>query len=304
MHAKPRIQFLFAAVLGLVVWGGFAAHAEAASFSFRTSSAVVHQMQELAVDVIVDPEGENLNTISAAINIPNNLSFVDSDDSASFVGFWVDQPKYLPETNTFFLSGIVPGGFSGQIDPFSTSGDASGGVVIRLVFRGKVEGSGKLSFGSASAYLSDTLGAEARISTRSLGIIVDKLIGGAPLLNAEDTEEPLPFTPVLERDLLLYGGQYVVIFNTKDKGSGIDHYEVKEGNGDFVEAESPYLLLDQKVSGDIVVKAVDRAGNAQYGTIRALNHFPWWQVLSGGALLLIIFIWLVLKKRKEEVVYS
>ena len=285
--------------LALVASGAFATRANAATYSFTTSSAVVHLGEQIAVDVMIDPEGQNINTVSATIDLPPNLAYVGMDDSSSIVGLWVDDPTYNPDADTFSFSGVIPGGFSGLIDPFSTDGShKSGGVILRLLLKGANVGAGTISYEAADAYLSDGLGTETPVDTKTLSLLIDTIIGQAQPETA-DTDPPLPFTPYLERDYLLDGGKYVVIFNTKDKGSGMDHYEIKEGKSAWVRATSPYLLVDQSVSGDIVVKAVDRAGNAQYETIPALHHFELWQVLLSIGIILFILLLALLERRRK-----
>lgn len=305
MTKLSHLKFIFLLALCLLAGGAFASRAEAASFSFVTSSSLVHEGEEIAVDIVVDPEGQNVNTVSATIDLPSNLTFIDSDDSSSVIGLWVDQPTYNPATDTFSLSGIVPGGFSGLIDPFSTGVHKSGGTILRLYFKGATPDVGTFSFAAADAYLNDALGTEAQVATKPLSIVVDDLLGESTLASSTDTDPPLPFTPVLERDLLLYDGKYVLIFNTKDKVSGISHYEVKEGNGPWVIATSPYVLEDQTVSGDITVKAFDRAGNVQTEIVPGLRHFASAPVLLGAGILAGALIVFFLEKRKKRpVVYS
>jgi len=171
--------------------------------------------------------------------------------------------------------------------------------VIRLIFRGRTPGAGALSFDSARAYLNDTEGQETSVTTKPLALVVDKLLGVALPL-PDDTEPPLAFTPILERDLLLYDGQYVVIFNTKDKKSGMDHYEIQEGDSPWEIVESPYLLKDQKISGDITIKAVDRAGNAQYAHISAPHEYVRFEIVVAVGFLIIVFLWYLVRRRSED----
>lgn len=55
---------------------------------------------------------------------------------------------------------------------------------------------------------------------------------------------------------------------SNDKQTGIDYYEVKEGEGNWVKTESPYLLKDQARQSVIQVKAVDKASNERIETIQ------------------------------------
>lgn len=296
---KNLLTFAFVLSLAFLASGALAARAEAATYSFATASAVAHLGGEIAVDVMIDPEGQNINTVSATIDLPPNLSYVGEDDSSSIVSYWVDDPTYDPDTDSFSFSGIIPGGFSGQINPFSTDGaQKSEGTVIRLLLRGSVVGAGTISYPAADAYLDDGLGTETRVDTKTLSLVIDTIIG-QDLPAIVDTDPPLPFTPYLERDYLLDDGKYVAIFHTEDKGSGMDHYEIKEGNRAWVRATSPYLLVDQSVSHDIIIKAVDRAGNAQYETIPALQHFELWQIVVSIAIILFILLLALLERRRK-----
>ena len=296
MKRNLIFKFVFVFALAFVAGSAFAARAQAATYSFGTSSAVVHMGEEIAVDVMVDPDGQNINTVSATIDLPPNLSYVGQDDSSSIVGLWVDEPTYDPETDTFSFSGIIPGGFSGLIDPFAADGATkSGGTVIRLLFKGSSVGAGTLSYEAADAYLSDGLGTETAVDSKTLSLVIDTIIGQALPPPTDDIDPPLPFTPILERDYLLDDGKYVAIFNTEDKGSGMDHYEIKEGKSAWVLATSPYILKDQTVSGDVVIKAVDRAGNAEYETIPALRHFSFFD--AGIILGVLLVLFLVTRRR-------
>ncbi|MEI8129933.1 MAG: hypothetical protein WCG55_00305 [bacterium] len=266
----------------------FSHQARAASITFQTSSTVVHQAQNIAIDVLLDPQGQNVNTVSATVSIPTDLDYVGVDDSSSIISLWVDEPKFDKKTRTMTLSGIIPGGFAGSIDPFNPS-EYKAGILIRLLLRGRTAGSGLFSLPDVEAYLNDGLGTQTHVSSGSLPLVVDELLQPGSLDFFPDNQAPLEFQPVVERDLLLYDNQRVLIFNTKDKGSGMDHYEVKEGNASWVVAVSPYLLKDQEMKGDILVKAVDRDGNERIEAIPAANPFNKWQIVG----LFVVFILLV-----------
>jgi hypothetical protein len=84
-----------------------------------------------------------------------------------------------------------------------------------------------------------------------------------------DTVPPQPFTisfPHEQEDKT--DPRPIVLFNTPDLLSGISHYEIKIGNGDFYKVElreiesNPYSLpIQQPGKSIIVVRAFDHAGN-------------------------------------------
>ena len=275
---------------------------EAAAFSFRTSTAVVHQGQEVHVDILLDPEGETINTVSVTGTLPEHLVFGGFDDSASIVSFFVDDPKVTSSGNQFTFSGIIPGGFSGLIDPFAPS-VRKPGTLMRLIFTGKTPGVGRSDLVGVEAYLNDGEGMRAKVVTGSLNLLVDGLLDWLPIADIPDTTPPLPFTPVVTRDFLLFQNDYVLIFNTKDKESGINHYQVKEGSGVWTRAVSPYVLTDQTLSEDVWVKAVDRAGNERIEVVRARARTPANMrtvgVIVGVAILLAFIIMLIRRHRQS-----
>lgn len=82
-----------------------------------------------------------------------------------------------------------------------------------------------------------------------------------------DTTPPEPFTP--EADPSVNAEKRPIIaFNTNDKTSGVDHYELKVDNGSWNKVANPYKM-PSVTSGKhtIYVKAVDKAGNEQVGSV-------------------------------------
>jgi len=115
-----------------------------------------------------------------------------------------------------------------------------------------------------------TFGSQIYVSDAAGGSTVDEWQS----VIAEDKTNPRPFSISLVSDKSIYDGRYVVTFNTTDKQSGLDHYEIMEEPLDHFNlflwgaltapwktAQSPYLLTDQTLNSTIRVKAIDKAGN-------------------------------------------
>src|SRR5690606_23983217 len=80
-----------------------------------------------------------------------------------------------------------------------------------------------------------------------------------------DTMVPVEFTPTVSPD-----GKVDVLpkisFGTTDATSGIDHYEIKIGDTEWVKATSPYQVPKITAgSYTVSVKAFDKAGNTTLG---------------------------------------
>jgi len=144
-----------------------------------------------------------------------------------------------------------------------------------------------------------------------------------------DTSPPEEFTPEVKTYTRLVSYQTVVYFETKDNFSGVDHYEVsimdlnlKESSRSFfTEVISPYKIPFKKAGKyNVIIKAVDKAGNIREGETRfrmmtpLVFHiegrgleirgilFPWWLIfliifiILGG--LVGAILWLIKRKRQ------
>jgi hypothetical protein len=91
----------------------------------------------------------------------------------------------------------------------------------------------------------------------------------------EDKNPPEPFKIKIGKDPSVFEGKYFIVFSTADKESGIDHYEVKEGEGEWKIEKSPYLLKDQSLKSKILVKAIDKASNERVEKISPSFGMNW-----------------------------
>jgi RHS repeat-associated protein len=85
-----------------------------------------------------------------------------------------------------------------------------------------------------------------------------------------DSQPPLEFTPVADLSGWTQNNRPVITFGTSDTGSGMDHYEIRVGDGPWVTpVTSPYQFAGPLPDGEqtITVKAMDLAGNIRLGTV-------------------------------------
>ena len=115
----------------------------------------------------------------------------------------------------------------------------------------------------------------------------------------KDTESPENFIPVISNDPNVFDGKFFLVFATQDKGSGIDRYEVREGeSGSFFSAQSPYRIKDQSLGVKIFVKAIDKNGNEKIAEVPAQKMALWKQnsLVFGILLVLALLVFLYRKK--------
>lgn len=241
----------------------------AVPFSLAATLAISSEFRSLnvgdifTVEVFVNTENQVINAAEAKIIFPSDvLEFVSADDGSSVVSLWVQKPTYDGFGGITF-SGVTPGGFTGDEV-----------TLLRLKFKTISEGQGIIQSESSRLLLHDGMGTEARIEKQNLHVTVKN--GESSIkVNTVDSEEPESFSPQIIQDKDIYGGSSVLIFATKDKGSGIDSILVKEGFwGSYKKADSPYRIDDQSLSKKIYIKAIDKMGNERIEIVYPQNWQP------------------------------
>lgn len=226
------------------------------------------------VGVFLDGQGQAIAALDTDIVLPNGLELVDIRDGNSIVSLWVERP--LQTANSISFSGAIPGGFAGDR-----------GELVILVVKATQPGDLKITTENTQILLNDGLGTEADILP---GPIIVTAVSGAevtPYVAPEDGDRPESFVPLIAQHGDL--GGWVAIFSTQDKGSGLDHYEVREGRFGWSLASSPYLLSDQRLHHDIYIRAIDRAGNERIEKVEApAGHLWYLSPIFWGILLIAI----------------
>jgi len=205
-------------------------------------------------------DSENVNAFE--INVEYSSEFLklkDWSDGNSIINLWIKEPKN--NNGTFSFQGIIPGGYSEER-----------GLLMTLYFESLREGNAGITIRNDSLILlNDGEGTEAETSFSFAKINIklpeEEFPKDKPLLEFTENILPEPFTPIISRSDEIYGGNYFLIFSTQDKNSGINYYEVSEGEELFRIAQSPYLLRNQRLDEDIRIRAVDKAGNVRMETI-------------------------------------
>ena len=243
-----------------------------------------------AIRLDVDEElGECINAVDAVVSYPANLDPVDVSIGNSIFSMWIEQPTINTEDRTISFAGGIPNGYCGRVsgDPMLTN------VLAEFVFRspGFIVGQAALDdnqaelvfLESSTAYLNDGFGTMADLTLYPARITLEAE-RGETLVNSwqdkvdADTQPPEEFSIFLEQQDI--SNKYFIAFNTTDKQTGIDVYQVMEqplsqfgsfewGRADapWIETRSPYILKDQTLNSVIRVKAIDKAGNEYIATL-------------------------------------
>jgi hypothetical protein len=263
----------------------FAMQTNAATLYMDPNTTELNRGDTLKVSIRLDTDpDECVNVIDGVISYSDNIQVVDISRGASIMSMWVEEPVIDASNHTITFAGGIPNGYCGRIagDPRLTN------VLVDLLVQspGFVIGSSadtnqaEITFGEQTQILlNDGLGTRADTSLYGATIALSKNAGPSIVnewgdIVSADEIEPEGFSVVLERTTNAYSNRYFIVFNTTDKQSGIDHYELIEeslsesklfswGREDapWREIKSPYVLKDQSLNSTIRVKAIDKAGN-------------------------------------------
>lgn len=230
---------------------------EAAQFFFETKDVEVGVGQEMEITLHLNSERKTINALEGTIQLSSLLDVIAVHDGNSIVAFWNERPKI--DKHSIIFSGIIPGGWQG-----------SNGRIFSFIIKTKDQGNNTLTMLNTSVLLHDGKGTRTTVKIEPLTLRVDESITLKPRISDQDDNElPEVFTPLLAQDPDIFNGDYFLVFATQDKGSSIDHYEVKEvkkilkdeTNKDWQTVESPYRINNQTLKSFVYIRAIDRAGN-------------------------------------------
>ncbi len=287
---------------------------------------------KLSLRLDVDQD-ECVNAIDGVISYTDNIEPVDISRGLSIMSIWVEEPVINRVDRTITFAGGIPNGYCGRIvgDPRLTNN------IIDIVFQspglviGNKQGTSsemaRVEVTDATqAYLNDGFGTRTVVQNLGADIALKPSPGGQIQnewgdIVARDEQPPEEFSITLERTQNAFSNDYFITFNTTDKQSGIDHYEVIEEplsefwdfrwgaeDAPWIEARSPYVLKDQSLNSTIRVRAIDKAGNEYIATFipdeaartLSLNQLVAIGVSLGTLILLIVTAIVVLLYRRRR----
>lgn len=245
---------------------------------------------DILIQVYLNPEDQSLNAIEGKIKFPKDiLSIKEINDGDSTINFWLEKPLER-SAGIINFSGFTAGG---NINPKAP--------LFSIIFHINSNGTGAVTFSDLRSLINDGNGSEANIKNKVFNFNANE--NNNPFLPVvlPDNTPPELFNPVVSTSTGLYAGKNFLAFSTQDKDSGVDHYEIKEGNwGQFVVAESPYILKYQDLNVPIYVKAVDRNGNERLAVVQPINVTNGYQnyVIIAIIIMCLCLVFLLRKKMR------
>ncbi|MDP3003952.1 MAG: hypothetical protein Q8N43_00355 [Candidatus Azambacteria bacterium] len=296
---KSKSQFKNYLLAASVIFASFlvVAPAFAAETFFGTKTQEIKANQLFEVGVFINTDNEEINAIEGKIMFPQDLLEIKKiNDGNSIINFWIEKPKSASEGQIAF-SGIIPGGYND-----------SRGLIFSITFLTKKEGGGTIEFSGVKALRNDGQGTEAPLTISNFQFLISKQVSipQTTTPKTEDRDPPEEFTPQIAADPVIFEDKWFLVFATQDKGSGIDHYEVREGEKPFVIAESPYLLQNQDLDEKIAVKVADKSGNERIATLPPQKPRAWYKnysllvILMIAGVVLAYLTWKILWKKRRK----
>ena len=255
------------------------------------------------VNIRLDNENECINVADVKTRFPTDLLRVsDFSKGGSILTLWVEEPTIDNTKGIVSFSGGIPAGYCGRIQGDPGLSNILGKIIFEVPPEIKNNAEPKTArveiLPDSRVLLNDGLGSSAKttVSSAEFSISPSVSVLKSEWLGQLQKDQILPesFKVILQKNNEVFDGKYYLIFSTVDKQSGLDYFEVFE-KGNWRRAESPYLLLDQSLLGEIKVRAVDKAGNERFGEYTAENAPPpvkkysYWLVLL-FFLVLLVFI--------------
>jgi len=263
------------------------------------------------VDVRIDPEDDCINTADVNISFSQDiLEAIEFSQGNSILTLWVKNPEISQNSGQVSFTGGIPGGFCGRLRGDPGKSNLLGKIVFQVkeiqpeLFSDKV--TAKVKFlDNCQVLLNDGLGTPAKLNNQNAEF---EILSGIPKTPKKewqeelekDTVPPEQFEVKVLKDPSVFNGKYFIVFSTTDKQTGVDHYEIQEGKGDWKRAvSSPYLLENQRLTSIIKVRAIDRAGNERIVKyLPAKKPFPYWVIIL--ILFGLVFGCLIYKKTKNK----
>ncbi len=288
---KKTTKQIYSSIITMIVVFVFSGHyAHAALLSLSGDKEKITIGESTRIDVFINSENEQINTIAGTLNIDPSLVNVDSVMIGnSIVPFWVEQPALTSSSDTIVFSGVIPGGITTEK-----------GYLFSVVMTAKKTGEIPISIISPTVLLNDGNGTDVPTATKNITVsVVADGISKQQSYEISDTLPPEKFEIVRTKDSSLFDNTWFIVFATQDKGSGIGHYEICEAFfSKCVQEKSPFQLSHQSNWYFITVRAFDNQNNMQAAFLVSKNiKITFASVIILG-ILIMIYVFFIKKRRK------
>jgi len=256
-----------------------------AAFIYSSSENMTSKGDTAIINVFLNTESELINSLDGSIilsdNYGGNFEVKDISLVGSSFSIWPRSPS-LEEGHKIYFVGGVPGGINNER-----------ALLFKIIVKINESGDFSIKPDTVTAYLNDGLATQRNITSKDSVISINQP-NGSPIdrwqeIISNDNIAPEPFKIDLIKDSNLFDGKKFISFEAFDLQSGIDHYEVKEGDYPSVRTGTNYILINQKGDPKIIVTAYDKAGNFQVSTLGQKESINWFGIIISVAIIFIAY---------------
>ena len=257
MTKLSTICYLSALCLALA----FPVTSNAAGLFFDSTGGSIRAGDSIIINVRLNTESQSINTVDGKISLALNdkkLTIKEFSLANSALSIWPLRPSLSADGKSISFVGGVPGGFV-----------ATDAVLFKIIATPTEAGDLAINPVDLLAYANDGQGTTVKVSKQALSVEVQESVAGQAAkdnwqdLLVADNIPPEPFVINLYQDAETNAGQKFIDFYATDNQSGINYYEVVEGDLTPVRSGSPYILQNQSSPVKISVIAHDKAGNSR-----------------------------------------
>ncbi len=255
MYSKRLNEISWLFTFGVILSIGIPSAVRAATVSILADYATIGVGDTILVSIALDTDGKAPNTVQGSVQLQDPQSAILLKDftlADSAFPNWLKTPS-LDDAQLISFIGGRPGGVNDET-----------ALIFKMVVEAQKEG--KVVFtpenfrafendGKATAFPVDgksftlTIGPRGTEKNQWLEII------------SKDIAPPQNLEVVIGQDQFAFEGKKFLSISAVDDESGIDHFEVAEGNLPAIRSGNTYVLQDQDESSKIRVLAYDKAGN-------------------------------------------
>lgn len=250
------------------------------------------------LNVYVNTDGQEINAIDGSVTLDGDYEIRTVSTAGSIFEVWASKPS-LEGNRITFVGGSTAGVFGSRLKVFS--------VAVKPLDSEGIN----FSANDVKIFLNDGKGTTIMAEGISKQIQVAQGTNATPRnelekIILEDKTQPEEFDVIVGQDADTFEGNYFASFNAIDAGSGIDRYEVIEEGYPAVRSGNTYVLRNQDLSGKLIVRAVDNAGNVRtievnvQDVVSESNSINWFAVIVASLILLLIFYAKKFFKRRSE----
>lgn len=242
-------------IITIIIFLFSVSYTDAAVLSFGTDLNTFETGVKVPVDILLDTEGESINSIDLDVDFSNEVEFVGYDSKLSLIPLWISIPK-ISSPNVVNFSGVIPGGIDRTYDAENPNEKSL--KIVRLFFIPKSTGVANFDISKAIVLKNDGLGTSVNTKSIPKKITIKK---GVETKNI-DNQPPLPFVVTIVKKSIFAKTPRLAVFDAEDIDSGIKNYEISINGSKPKVAISPYPLPYQLFSYTLSVTAYDYFGNS------------------------------------------